>query len=268
MNLGKQKRNAQNSISSAESNVQRLEKTLDLTRKDLKDKAMRCVALEASVIHLDELRKELGKSLQVSRDDLEAKVQLYNSQQPYIDSLKNTERDLQRSLLKSQMETQAEKDRCTTQQSSIAQMAGELQELKVELESTRGRLERAKQLYSAQVDGSGFGLNTQQLEDGSGCDTAPMDLAQGQSTPDKSSRSQLMVYPAVSGDTLASGDDSQLEAVERLRSELAETTQSLQLYQNAIRAIRNHSLERHLQLPCTNITQDLSKLRRDSERAT
>ena len=267
MNLEKQKRNAQNSIFSAESNVQRLEKTLDLTRKDLKDKAMRCVAPEASVIHSDELRKELEKSLQVSRDDLEAKVQLYNSQQPYIDSLKNTERDLQRSLLKSQMETRAQKDRCTTQQSSIAQMAGELQELKVELESTRGRLERAKQLYSTQDDGSGFGLNTQQLEDGSGCDTAPMDLAQGQSTPDESSRSQP-INPAVSGDTLASGEDSQLEVVKRLHSELAETTQSLQLYQNAIGAITDHSLERHLQLPCTTFTQDLSKLRRDSERAT
>ena len=304
MNLEKQKRNVRVSIVSAESNVQKLQKTLDLTRKDLEDKTMRCMAQEASmfelneqtkdlketvrvargdaeeikqrynaqqasVIRSDELRQELEKSLQASRDDLEAEAQLYSSQQPYIDSLKDTERGLQRSLLESQTETQAEKDRCATQQSSIAQMERDLQELKVELVSTRGKLECAEQLGSARDDGvTDSGLNIHQLEDSNDCDTAAMDLVQGQSTPDESRRSEPMLSPTVSGAALASGEDNQFEAVTRLQSELAATTESLQLYQDVVRAITDHSLEHHMQLPCTTLTQNFSKLRGDLERAT
>jgi chromosome segregation ATPase len=168
MDLEKHKQENQGSIVSMEANAQKLEKTLELTRSDLGEKRARCIsqaasinglnakvqasrddltksrqrckAQQLSITSLSNLKQELEKSLQASRDDLEAKFQLYSSQQPYIDSLKDTERELQRSLRESQAETQAEKDRCITQQSSIAGMERELQELKVEFESTRGQL--------------------------------------------------------------------------------------------------------------------------------
>jgi hypothetical protein len=220
MEFEKHKRQNREYIVSTEGNVLKLEKTLDLTRKDLGDKSIRCIAQAASIVGLnnqiqgleeanqairgdlnlsrqrcdaqqlyisglEKRKQELETSLQASRDDLKDKAQLYSSQQPFIDSLKDTERELQRSLQASQKETEAEKERCTAQQSLVAEMENKLRELKVELESTQTKVERVEQPRDTRDDGvSDLTSGTQQLEESVDRNAAGMEFTDEDTMPD------------------------------------------------------------------------------------